>query len=176
MTGGTGDYSPQFYTITTTQTGNDVTNNAVYPVPIPRYSAARGEFATVMEVLRIEFTVDDLVAAAAQASISAAVTTSDPSGLSVIQAVGSGSCIGNWDLDFIFSAAGGFQWRKRNYMYDATDGSGRGVLVATDNIFIKLFSNGTGRANTVVTKILYRLKDVSIQEYIGIVQSQQQAL
>ena len=59
---------------------------------------------------------------------------------------------------------------------DITDGAGHGVLVATDSIYItgyvpaSWYLNGT---NTVFAKLLYRWKDVSLAEYIGIVQSQQ---
>ena len=61
-------------------------------------------------------------------------------------------------------------------MQDITDGAGHGVLVGTDSIYITGFVpsswylNGT---NTVFAKLLYRWKDVSLAEYIGIVQSQQ---
>jgi hypothetical protein len=55
------------------------------------------------------------------------------------------------------------------------DGSGHGILVATDQIFLHVAFSGivNSAANQVQGRILYRWKDVSLEEYIGIVQSQQ---
>jgi len=56
---------------------------------------------------------------------------------------------------------------------DLTDGAGNGMLVATDRMFIY----GGGAGNAVVgrysAKILYRLVEVGITEYVGIVAQQQ---
>lgn len=57
--------------------------------------------------------------------------------------------------------------------FDCTDGAGHGVLVATDSIYIGIDSAGYANALTTGFKILYRLKTVSLAEYIGLVQSQQ---
>lgn len=56
---------------------------------------------------------------------------------------------------------------------DLTDDAGHGFLLATDSIFQYCQSNGVGDNMSAYTRILYRFKDVSLQEYIGIVQSQQ---
>jgi len=56
---------------------------------------------------------------------------------------------------------------------DMTDGDGNGILIATDRIFI-VGGNLSGTvAATYVCNILYRMVEVGIQEYVGIVQSQQ---
>lgn len=56
---------------------------------------------------------------------------------------------------------------------DLTDQNGNGILVATDRMFLY----GGGVANTLpgtyTAKILYRLVEVGIQEYVGIVSAQQ---
>lgn len=57
--------------------------------------------------------------------------------------------------------------------YDLTDGAGHGILVATDNVFGQIVAAGTSVANTVRVKLMYRMKNVSLAEYVGIVQSQQ---
>ncbi len=74
-----------------------------------------------------------------------------------------------------FTAAGtyfAFDSRLRP-VFDCTDGAGHGVLIATDNIFAQVQSTATGNSNSVAIKILYRWKNVGLQEYIGLVQSQQ---
>lgn len=54
------------------------------------------------------------------------------------------------------------------------------MLIATDNIWLTAYINGavpdigTTAALNVYCEILYRFKKVTLQEYIGIVQSQQQ--
>lgn len=64
--------------------------------------------------------------------------------------------------------------------HDLTDGAGHGVLIATDNIWCTAFINGacpdigTTASATIFADLLYRFKKISLQEYIGIVQSQQQ--
>lgn len=65
-------------------------------------------------------------------------------------------------------------------IHDLTDGAGHGLLVATDNIWLtcQVGATAPGLAITVsglvVLDIFYRFKKVTLQEYIGIVQSQQQ--
>lgn len=62
-------------------------------------------------------------------------------------------------------------------VFDLTDNAGHGVLVGTDQIFFGAgnaaggtISESTGQATA---RILYRIKDVGITEYVGLVQSQQ---
>ena len=58
------------------------------------------------------------------------------------------------------------------FILDLTDGAGHGFLVASDNIYLQVSSIASGIVNSANVKILYRWKDVSVQEYVGIVQSQ----
>lgn len=62
---------------------------------------------------------------------------------------------------------------------DLTDKAGHGLLVATDNIYLNVWIDTTGAAvisnPAAVCTLHYRLKEIGLSEYIGIVQSQQQA-
>lgn len=58
------------------------------------------------------------------------------------------------------------------FVQDLTDGAGHGLLIATDNLYLGVDSEATGFAQSVQCKILYRWKNVSETEYVGIVQSQ----
>jgi len=67
-------------------------------------------------------------------------------------------------------------------IHDLTDGAGHGILIATDQIFLTqqtslacLTASGTADSITgfVQADLIYRFKEVKLQEYIGIVQSQQ---
>jgi len=56
---------------------------------------------------------------------------------------------------------------------DLTDGAGNGFLVATDRMFIYGGGAGNAVAGRYTAKILYRLVEVGITEYVGIVGGQQ---
>jgi len=56
---------------------------------------------------------------------------------------------------------------------DLTDRNGNGILVATDRIVITQGSVGNTALGGAIAKIGYRLVNVGIKEYVGIVQSQQ---
>lgn len=66
--------------------------------------------------------------------------------------------------------------------HDLTDGAGHGILVATDNIYLSVQTSLTAYNGSSADEIIgfcfadliYRFKEVKLQEYIGIVQSQQQ--
>lgn len=77
-----------------------------------------------------------------------------------------------------FFSNGGSHDQEHPVVHDLTDGAGHGMLVATDSVFFGLLNPtgyGASGANTLGAQVdlLYRWKDVSIEEYIGIVQSQQ---
>lgn len=61
----------------------------------------------------------------------------------------------------------------RQYRKDFTDGAGHGMLIGVDSLFARLASTATGSANTAYIRLYYRFKEVSLTEYVGIVQSQQ---
>jgi hypothetical protein len=73
-----------------------------------------------------------------------------------------------------FTAAGSYGMiYYEPYCFDMTDAAGHGVLIATDNMFVGLNTTNFVAVATVNIKILYRMKNVTLAEYIGIVQSQQ---
>ena len=70
--------------------------------------------------------------------------------------------------------------------HDLTDGAGHGILVATDNITLTMQAGildlaagivsaqpSTMTSEQIACDVIYRFKEVSLKEYIGIVQSQQ---
>src|SRR3546814_18909467 len=69
-------------------------------------------------------------------------------------------------LDGIFSTAAGFALPSRVNEFDLTDGSGRGILVATDSLYLNLNTVNTGSINYVHAKIIYRLKNATLQENV----------
>ena len=174
LTGGTGDWNPQTYSISETQTAADTLTQATFPTPIPRFGTGGSTTSPVMEVLKIYFTLDDLPVAVGQISIIGWLSTASyVSTITGNAAINDPRSFAWFSIDGIFATGVGFAYESRTYEFDLTDGSGRGLLVATDSINLGIFSTGSGNANTVRAKILYRMKNITLQEYVGIVQSQQ---
>jgi hypothetical protein len=176
ITGGTGDYNPQYYTMSLLQTAADTSTTAAFPLPVPRFQGSgRSDRSTIMEILKVYFIWDDFTAVAAQSAYNCFLTTSNSDGASSAEVFSGGSLIAWSSIDGIFATQVGFQLNNRTTSIDLMDGAGHGFLVATDNVYLSVRTTATGRANTVYTRLLYRLKDVTLQEYIGIVQGQQSA-
>lgn len=177
LTGGTGDVSPQWLTFSATQSGADTTTTTTQAIPVQRLPT--GGKAQVMEVLKVAFTHTSLPAFASATEVqdSSQCTLSTTSFGTTTQGFTDPRVFA---FSFIsqrgaFTAAGtyGMTQVSMPVVYDLSDGAGHGILIATDNIFAQVSSVTTGATNSCGIKILYRWKNVSLQEYIGIVQSQQ---
>lgn len=166
LTGGTGDVNPQLLNVLVTQTAADANTEGEVALPIPRYNAKSGR-SIVLEILRISCIISDMADPAADAFVSCFLKTrtgaliTDP------------ECFATFSWDYLFTSAVGFAYHDRRRDVDLSDGAGHGYLVATDSIFASCNSAATGLTNAANFKILYRYKEVSLAEYIGIVQSQQ---
>lgn len=174
LTGGTGDYNPQTYSVQIDSTVGDY-KSVQYPTPVPRFGTS-GTSSTVMEVLRVIWILDDIPTPAGQYGLTVSLSTAaldDGSG-STIRLVADPRTFAFFSFDGIFATAAGFAYSSRVFDQNLSDGSGRGILVATDSFFVNVGFQGTaGTTSKVAVKIYYRLKNITLQEYVGIVQSQQ---
>lgn len=175
LTGGTKDVNPQYMVISGTQTAADTFTQVSQQIPIQRL-ATMGR-AQVMEVLKVYFQTSDLSAAVAGLtvrSLQAALTTKTFA--AAIAGISEPTCFALYNKEqvnaFTAGGTGITNFEVEPFVWDCTDGAGHGFLVASDNIFLQISSAGTTLSNSVQCKILYRWKDVSVQEYVGIVQSQ----
>jgi len=174
LTGGTNDVNPQFMNLSVTQSAADTFTQITTQIPIQRL-ATMGR-AQVMEVLKVIFQSSDIITATAPLvtksvqialttkSFGAAVNLNEPTCFAIYQKGATNA--------FTAAGTGMIANEIEPYVLDLTDGAGHGFLVASDNIFLQASSVGTGVSNSGFVKILYRWKDVSVQEYVGIVQSQ----
>jgi hypothetical protein len=162
LTGGTGDTNPQYMTNTCLQSGTDTTTSVSIALPIDRLRYS-GNKVGVVEALKVWFDWRTPVAAS---TIGAALTTksfgatkvqfNEPSLISYLhETTNTISPVTNYPVCF-----------------DLTDDAGHGILIATDTINLQCFSASTSATNEIDFKLEYRYKDVTLQEYIGIVQSQ----
>lgn len=181
LTGGTKDVNPQWFNMYVANSVIDGTHCQAFPIPIQRLKA--GGKAQVMEILKVFWASSALDNAPATGfkyqAISAAITTrAMPAGPPLQEP----TLIDLYNKNATLNATGGaapagtvqeYGFEIEPAVHDLTDGAGHGILVATDNLFLTCSSFQTGQITTASAKVLYRWKDVSMTEYVGIVQGQQ---
>lgn len=180
LTGGTRDVNPQFLNGAFALSAANTYTSTTIGTPIVRVGSANANKGTsiIMEILKIfvnlpPIDLDNAAATDRNAAITFATT-----------AIATGDATLDNPRVFMqvqhntrnaFTAAGtGILAEDFDpVVVDLTDGAGHGILVATDNIFVSAVTTNQTAASTFRWKILYRFKEVSLVEYIGIVQSQQ---
>lgn len=175
LTGGSGDVNPQFMNLSATQTAADAFTQVTFPIPIQRLqNSGRAQVMEILKVFCESAALTTVAAGAINHRISVQMTTKS---FAAEVLLSEPTCFFRYQKDninaFTATGTGGLYQEFEPNIQDFTDGAGHGILVASDNIFLGIASLATGAANNVQVKILYRWKDVSIQEYVGIVQSQQ---
>lgn len=174
-TGSTKDKYPNYMSFVLTQSANDTFTTRSISTPIPRTGISGGSKATIMEVTRIVFHMENMILEAAAQYVACSLSTgSVPTAISTFN---EGTCIYMEDvvmmLDVAVGSGGGIL--SKVYDHNMCTSDGFGVLVATDAIHFSVASANTVQCNTVECRMYYRLVQVPIVEYIGIVQSQQQS-
>jgi len=176
LTGGSGDVNPQTMSPFVVQPGNDTTGVFQQQLPTPRLPIRKGK-SLVVELLSVDwFNVLPLLSGANNSVLG--ILTTNPSAFgSITAALQDPRVLSAFyrNVAYLQGTAVGFTTTASNYPFqdDLTDAAGHGILVATDKMFLFCYSVGTGQPNEVVTRINYRFKEVDLEEYIGIVQSQQ---
>lgn len=166
LTGGSGDVNPQWMHLTATQSGADATTTTAFPIPIQRLQNAGR--AQVMEILKVFWGLPTPVEV--DNSLQALLTTSSQG--TTASNFGNTRIIDMVIRTIAITTSGQID-DQGIICHDLTDGAGHGILVGTDNIYLQIGSSTTSATNIVYAKILYRWKDVSTTEYVGIVQGQQ---
>jgi len=178
LTGGTGDVNPQILTMSWDHEAGATLKDLQFHSPVAKGLFAKANHATVMEVLKVWFHLPLYKIVTVAATIDfrrCCVATQDMSGVIADGRLASVYAMAEQYNEHAFTAAGSFSTFIDNiYVYDLTDGTGHGILVAGDYIYMqsRIYPADTALTNWVV-KMLYRFKNVSLTEYIGIVQSQQ---
>lgn len=179
MTGGTGDVKPQILTLTTA-IAPAINQYVVRQValPVPRFGTLKTK-ATIMEMLRVDWYLG--------LRDNGDINNAKSAFLSTNQIRGTGEAANNVTIEndaaetTVFAMAyrqgtfvvSGSSDRTYPMSIDLTDNNGNGVLIATDKIFITGADDGGAIPSSYTCKVLYRLVNVGITEYVGIVQSQQ---
>ena len=170
LSGGSGDVNPQLLTVSVQQSGNDVSTALTVSIPIVRLTGKNR--ALVFELLQVESIVHH------PPSHNLAVAFSE-----VVNLIGVGSSIPSASLPATFYSSritaeklgAGFDsdWIfNPKDISDYRDGAGHGIIIATDTVTFRVDSIATDRQNIVDWRLLYRLKEVGITEYVGFVTAQ----
>jgi len=179
VTGGTGDVKPQIVTLTTPNVGSTNTYAvAQQPLPVPRFGTMKTK-ATIMEILKVWWYLGlrdaNDVSNTKWAFLSTAAVRSQGELASLLSSEGDAEnstvfAMVVQDQTLIVSGA---HQTLDPITIDLTDNNGNGVLIAVDKIFLTYGEVGGSIVSRSTAKLLYRLVNVGVTEYVGIVQSQQ---
>lgn len=199
LTGGTGDVNPQWLvtgpieaTTVRRAAGVGITmlkaDAVAVQLPISRVPLrGSGNRATVLEVLKAEFILSDSPnvtqnASAQEVSIAMTISTSVPQ-LNQESSITNPTTIiaaAKWGTEITPNGVGIYCLPLIERV-DVTDGAGHGVLVAVDRLYCTI-ATGTSLPAVEIQDVtgyfrfLYRMKEIGLQEYLGIVQAQQAPL
>jgi len=166
LTGGTKDFNPQVFKVTVTQSAADTFTSSTNPLPVQRLP--NGRSAQVMEILKVAWFLTS-APAEVDNSITGFLTTK---AYSSAPPTTDGPVIDHIRRNLLLTTSGEV-FAEWPIVHDLTDGAGHGILIGTDNLYLHCGSSTTSLANTLVAWIYFRWKNVSLPEYIGMVQSQQ---
>jgi len=180
LTGGSGDVNPQFFTmgLITLQT-NDTPIINQYALPIPRLKTVSDK-QLVMEMLQMKFIINEDIGPIAANTVAYYVALTTNPSITASTSIDTMKSDPRTLADWGFVIAGGaaitpaVTYMPTDKYIDMTDSAGHGILLATDSIYLYVTSQNTGNHNFAAGgKLLFRFKEVDLQDYIGIVQGQQ---
>lgn len=175
LTGGTGDVSPQYFSYAVTMTAANTAFELALPTPVPR-NKVQGDMVTVMEVMKIFFDMPEADAnpAAAGGLVQAIAQISTRTGIGIDFANPTVIAQCQKTIRGAFTAAGTYGTAYYDpYEFNTNDGAGHGLIIATDNVFTTVTTFNFVAVAAFRIKMMYRMKNITLAEYIGIVQSQQ---
>lgn len=177
VTGGTGDIKPQILTATTPIPGGADDYSSV-EVLVPRMIIQTTGQANVMEVLKVWFYIgirdfaDTTKTSGAFLNTRQTRITSEATNISeVMSDVANPSTFASVYYQSVITTSGNTRI-VNPFVVDLTDNNGNGILIATDRFFFTSFDVSGTTAQEATVKILYRMVNIDIYEYVGIVQSQ----
>lgn len=176
LTGGTKDVNPQYIQSRVTLSAANTFTELELPMPLVRVGPQTSGTVIIMEFLRwyVDMpNIDQDAAAATSRTSGISLTTKSVTAFTTLN---SATCIASLRKDtrncFTAAGTGVLEISTDPMTWDFTDGAGHGILFAGDNLFISAATANFTAAAVFDFKLLYRFKKVSLQEYIGIVQSQ----
>lgn len=179
VTGGTGDVKPQILTLESgiAAAGDDYVTQEV-ALPVPRFGNVRNR-STVFEFLKVDWYLglgdsdNQMVIAGYLSTVQTRVNAETSTILTLQADVLNNRVFAFAMMNRAISTNGG-QVNTWPISIDLTDNNGNGILVATDKIHVTMGGvDNTAALGSAICKVYYRLVNVGVTEYVGIVQSQQ---
>jgi len=167
LTGGTGDVNPQYTSILVNESAASTFTQGTMPIPVLRGgfngNGNNGRKYQVIELLKViwSMSVGDGATGSSRTAVlttssqTAAVSWEDPDVVDRIQ-------------DSIVITTSGLYAPHRPEIHDFTDGAGHGLIIATENLFVGLVGTSQTNALNVRCRILYRFKNISVNEFVGL--------
>lgn len=183
LTGGSGDVNPQFISglaqfLGQTPPYSKLVQYQTIPNPVSKLPR-KGAKVTVLEVLKIyaKFQYEHPPHVAANNDFFQMISFSTkPHPDGDYYRFGQSQCLFQIESGYYIIGVAPVSYYVHDpdqpFEYDLTDSAGHGILVATDSIYVATEAFGYEFQNEMSWKIMYRFKNVSLTEYIGIVQSQ----
>lgn len=178
MNSKSGDLKPQILTLITAIGPASAYVTATSILPVPRFGTTKTK-ATIFELLWVHwylaidtFSIIDVVRWAWLSTVNTRATgevTSLVTSLEDLQDPRAFAFV----MEETQFAVQGLTYKSVPVRMDLTDNNGNGILIATDRLQITGGAFGAGASGSFVAKVGYRLVNVGIQEYVGIVASQQ---
>jgi len=162
LTGGTKDVNPQYLNCTVTATVKDKTHHAEVALPVQRLNNRNRSM--VMEILKVQWVSQSADGAH---RIFCGLSTNRLS-----EITGTIPQLTNPSIAVFFQTSGTAQKELGDVIQDYTDSAGHGVLIGADKLYLFAYSGDTDNI-PMNCRIWYRWKNVSLTEYIGIVQASQ---
>jgi len=172
------DENPQWLSASAVATVPGTTQSWSVSLPQNRAFAPTGSKASVIEVLKVVFYapgVPNFAGGGAEVGIALimALSTRDHADDQVELTDADMISMISLEAQGLFSATGGYGFvHDRIVERDITDLNGNGILVATDQIYMQLAGTAAW-ATSMAMRILYRFKEISLLEFVGMMQSQQ---
>lgn len=176
ITGGTGDIKPQ---ILTRQTDLHAVDDYIsIQIDVPRIIMNTANQATIMEILKVYFYIgiDDFADVSHTAWAFLNTTQLHVNALATSFAELQRDLVHPGTFAFAIRqrtlTTSGSQTLENPIVIDLTDNNGNGLLIASDRFFLTSADIAGTSTDRATVKILYRMVNVGILEYVGIVQSQ----
>jgi hypothetical protein len=172
-----GDNFPNYLSFELEQTAANTWTDMRLAMPIPRITGGMGTKATIMELLWVDFSFDNIDLGSQDDRVTFAMGTGATPETSPQIEFDNPNVLFEFKELYHFTRVGDgasgtlASWPKR---YDFQSKTGYGFLVASDNLWVIVSSVGMAGALTVQARLFYRFVDVDVKEYVGIVQSSQQ--
>lgn len=158
------DVNPQILRFSASESAANTFTQKEIDIPVTRLGNGR---LLVMNIISIRVEPD--VGTLGDADIFEWAITS--SSKTTMPLYNSGDTIVHDKTQMIVGAAGQVFLKSMNFDYNLSDGQGNGFLVANDQIYVQV--QGTSQTNAMTLRgiILYTMREVSAEEFIGIVRS-----